>query len=105
MNNSDQKIRMFATNSTVINQTTSHETQLALSKSQLIYSSRGLVVGALCMVLGVVLFYLGISGSTEWTLNIAGYESKVIDAAPGTVLFLCGCLIIYLTKYEFRHKV
>lgn len=75
-----------------------------LSKHHLIYSILGLVLGFTCIVGGIILFLNGIAGSTNWTAKILGAESKINDAAPGTILFIVGLFIVFITKYKMKIK-
>lgn len=69
---------------------------------QLIYSLAGLLVGLACVIAGVVLFLHGVSGSSSWVGEVIGARSKLSDAAPGTVLFVVGMLIVVVTRFEVR---
>jgi len=61
-----------------------------LAVLQLIYSLAGLVFGLTCVVAGTLLFFHGVSGSSSWVGEFIGVQSKLSDAAPGTVLFVVG---------------
>ena len=69
---------------------------------QLIYSLAGLVVGLACVVGGLGLFLHGIVGSSSWVGDFIGVQSKLADAAPGTVLFIVGLLVVWLTRFSLR---
>lgn len=69
---------------------------------QLIYSLAGLVVGLTCVVGGLGLFLHGIVGSSSWVGDFLGVQSKLADAAPGTVLFVVGLLVIWVTRFSVR---
>ena len=69
---------------------------------QLIYSLAGLLVGLACVIAGVVLFLHGVTGSSSWVGEVIGARSKLSDAAPGTVLFIVGMLIVAITRFEIR---
>jgi hypothetical protein len=76
-----------------------------LSKHQLIYSITGLILGLVCTLGGVALFLNSVVGSTSWTAKILGAESTITDAAPGTVLFIVGLFVVFITRYVLRvHK-
>jgi uncharacterized membrane protein len=73
-----------------------------LAHLQLIYSLAGLIVGLTCVVGGLGLFLHGIVGSSSWVGDFIGIQSKLADAAPGTVLFIVGLLVIWLTRFSVR---
>ena len=81
------------------------DTVQKLSIHQLIYSMAGIVLGFICVIGGIVLFLNGVVGSTSWTAKILGAESTINDAAPGTILFIVGLFIIFITRYVVKvHK-
>jgi hypothetical protein len=69
---------------------------------QLIYSLAGLVFGLACIVGGILLFFHGVSGSSSWIGEAIGVQSKLSDAAPGTVLFVVGLAVVWLTRFAVR---
>jgi hypothetical protein len=69
---------------------------------QFIYSMFGLLVGLLLALAGVVLFLRGVSGASSWTTSVLGLQSEVTDAAPGTILFLVGVVIVFLTRFVVK---
>jgi hypothetical protein len=73
-----------------------------LATLQLIYSLAGLLVGLACVVGGIVLFFHGVAGSTSWVGSVIGIQGKLSDAAPGTVLFVVGLLVVFLTRFDVR---
>ena len=73
-----------------------------LATLQLIYSLSGLVVGLACIVGGIVLFFHGVAGSSSWVGEFIGVQSKLSDAAPGTVLFVVGLVVVWLTRFAVR---
>ncbi len=73
-----------------------------LATLQLIYSLAGLVFGLACIVGGIGLFYHGVSGSSSWVGEFIGVQSKLSDAAPGTVLFVVGLVVVWLTRFVVR---
>src|SRR5438132_3976713 len=73
-----------------------------LATLQLIYSLAGLVFGLACIVGGIGLFYHGVSGSSSWVGEFIGVQSKLSDAAPGTVLFVVGLVVVWLTRFAVR---
>lgn len=75
---------------------------IRVTRYQLIYSVCGLLTGLLCSVPGAVLFVHGISGSISWTARLFGFESQMSDAAPGTILFIVGVFVIYITNFNIR---
>jgi len=75
-----------------------------LAHLQLIYALAGLVVGFGCVAGGLGLFLHGIYGSSSWVGDFIGVQSKLADAAPGTVLFIVGLLVIVVTRFSVRVK-
>lgn len=75
-----------------------------LAVLQLIYSLAGLVFGLACIVGGILLFFHGVAGSTSWVGEFIGVQSKLSDAAPGTVLFVVGLAVVWLTRFTVRVK-
>ena len=73
-----------------------------LATLQLVYSLAGLVLGLACVVGGVVLFFHGVAGSSSWVGQFIGVQSKLSDAAPGTVLFVVGLAVVGLTRFSIR---
>jgi len=73
-----------------------------LAVLQLIYSLAGLVLGLACVVGGIVLFFHGVVGSSSWVGQVIGAQSKLSDAAPGTVLFVVGLAVVWLTRFSVR---
>jgi len=73
-----------------------------LAVLQLIYSLAGLLVGFACIVGGIVLFFHGVVGSSSWVGQFIGVQSKLSDAAPGTVLFVVGLAMVWLTRFSVR---
>jgi len=69
---------------------------------QLIYSLAGLLLGLACVIGGIVLFFHGVAGSSSWVGEFIGVRSKLSDAAPGTVLFVVGLAIVWLTRFAVR---
>ena len=73
-----------------------------LARLQLIYSLAGLVFGAACILGGIGLFLHGVVGSSSWVGNFIGLQSKLSDAARGTVLFIVGLAVVWLTRFAVR---
>src|SRR2546429_9101944 len=71
---------------------------------QLIYSLAGLLLGLACIVGGIVLFFHGVAGSSSWVGEFIGVQSKLSDAAPGTVLFVVGLAVVWLTRFAVRGR-
>lgn len=69
---------------------------------QLIYSLAGLVLGLACVIGGILLFFHGVAGSSSWVGQVIGVQSKLSDAAPGTVLFIVGLAVVWLTRFSVR---
>ena len=73
-----------------------------LAHLQLIYSLAGLVFGAACILGGIGLFLHGVVGSSSWVGDMIGVQSKLSDAAPGTVLFIVGLAVVWVTRFAIR---
>ena len=73
-----------------------------LAVLQLIYSLAGLVLGLACIIGGTLLFFHGVVGSSSWVGEVIGVKSKLSDAAPGTVLFVVGLAVVFLTRFTVR---
>ena len=73
-----------------------------LARLQLMYSLAGLVLGFSCIMGGVVLFFHGVAGTSSWVGRFLGLESSLSDAAPGTVLFVVGLLVVWMTRFQIR---
>ncbi len=73
-----------------------------LAMLQLIYSLAGLVLGLACIIGGILLFFHGVAGSSSWVGEVIGVKSKLSDAAPGTVLFVVGLAVVWLTRFTVR---
>ncbi len=43
----------------------------------------------------------GRAGSSSWVGDFIGVKSRLADAAPGTVLFIIGLLLVWLTRFSF----
>ena len=74
----------------------------SLARLQLIYSLAGLVFGLGCIVGGIGLFLHGVVGSSSWVGAVIGLQTKLSDAAPGTVLFVVGLAVVWLTRFAVR---
>jgi hypothetical protein len=73
-----------------------------LAVLQLIYSLAGLLLGLACIIGGILLFFHGVAGSSSWVGQFIGVQSKLSDAAPGTVLFVVGVVVVWLTRFTVR---
>jgi len=73
-----------------------------LATLQLIYSLAGLVFGLACILGGIALFFHGVAGASSWVGEFLGVQSKLSDAAPGTVLFVVGLVVVWLTRFAVR---
>ena len=71
---------------------------------QLVYSLAGLVLGLACVIGGILLFFHGVAGSSSWVGQFIGVKGQLSDAAPGTVLFVVGLLVVWLTRFEVRWR-
>jgi hypothetical protein len=45
-----------------------------------------------------------VAGSSSWVGEFIGVQSKLSDAAPGTVLFVVGLAVVWLTRFAVRVK-
>jgi hypothetical protein len=70
-----------------------------------IYSILGLFLGLACVIGGVILFFGGITGSSQWTAKVLGFESTMSDAAPGIILFVVGVFIVFITRFSYKEKI
>jgi hypothetical protein len=73
-----------------------------LARFQLIYSLAGLVFGLTCIAGGIGLFLHGVVGTSSWIGDFIGVQSRLSDAAPGTVLFIVGLAVVWLTRFTVR---
>ncbi|MDQ6885167.1 MAG: hypothetical protein M3077_13190 [Candidatus Dormibacteraeota bacterium] len=42
------------------------------------------------------------AGSSSWVGQVIGLQGKLSDAAPGTVLFVVGLLVVWVTRFDIR---
>ena len=91
---------------TVVTPTDSHSKEIILEavKGEYLYGRLGLLLGVLSIVGGVVLGLNGVAGSTSWTASLLGLKSQINDAAPGTVLFIVGLFMIWVTKPTIKMR-
>ena len=75
-----------------------------VSRHQLIYSVLGLVLGLVSIMGGIVLFLAGVTGKMSWTTNFLSATSKLLDAAPGAVLFVVGLFMVFVTRYKLKSQ-
>jgi hypothetical protein len=73
-----------------------------MARLQLIYALAGLIFGMACVVGGLGLFLHGVYGSSSWVGSFIGIQSKLADAAPGTILFIVGLMVVWLTRFSVR---
>ncbi|MGO9572077.1 MAG: hypothetical protein ACLP5H_31530 [Desulfomonilaceae bacterium] len=66
---------------------------------QSIYSILGLLVGLVFLVVGVLLFLVGITGSSHFIADFLGGKIDVSDAPAGVILAVLGFLIIWVTRF------
>ncbi len=69
---------------------------------QFFYSLFGLILSLFCIIGAIVLFIHGITGSTSWTASVLGLETELNDAAPGTVLFIVGLCLAWITRFNIK---
>lgn len=67
---------------------------------RLLYSLAGLALGLTAIVAGCLLFLSGVSGKTTWTAKVLNLQSTLTDAAPGTILFVVGLYVVFVTRYS-----
>jgi hypothetical protein len=70
------------------------------NKYQFLYSMVGLGVGLLSVFGGIILFILGIGGNIKWVIDVQGFNSQLINAAPGALLFIVGMIVIWITRLD-----
>ncbi len=75
-----------------------------LATLQLIYSLAGLVLGLACVIGGILLFFHGVVGASSWVGEVIGVKSQLSDAAPGTLLFVVGLAVVFLTRFSARFR-
>ena len=73
-----------------------------LARLQLIYSLAGLVFGLACILGGIGLFLHGVVGTSSWVGEVIGVQSRLSDAAPGTILFIVGLAVVWVTRFAVR---
>ncbi|QEY11819.1 MULTISPECIES: hypothetical protein [unclassified Cellvibrio] len=92
-------------NGSQINKSTPQETQAILAKYQFMYSLAGLLLGLVAIIGGIYLFVIGVSGASDWYIKLLGAESKILQAAPGAILFIVGVSLVFITRYKYKHIV
>jgi hypothetical protein len=71
-----------------------------ISLYQFIYSLTGLGLGLASILGGIVLFFKGISGSINWIIKAENFNSQLVNASPGAILFVAGIIIIWITRFD-----
>ncbi len=66
------------------------------------YAMTGLIIGALIMIGGILLGIFGVVGSSSWSAKLLGFESNVIDASPGVILFIVGLFIVFMSRLKIK---
>ena len=69
---------------------------------QFIYSIVGLVLGLFSMAIGGFLCLSGVAGHSNLSAKLLGAATELSDAAPGTVLFVVGLLVVVATRFKVR---
>lgn len=105
MSDSSKNNRTFVVNGSQVNKNTAPETQAILAKYQFMYSVTGLLLGLAAIIGGIYLFVQGVSGASDWYIKLIGAESKIVQAAPGAILFIVGLFMVFVTRYKFKHIV
>jgi len=77
---------------------TAETVAMAAIKGEQDYSKLGLGAGLIVIGVGALLLILGITGSVDWGLRLAGLESKLSNASPGVVAMVVGLIIIFRTR-------
>lgn len=62
------------------------------------YGKRGQLLGFAAIIGGIILALFGAAGSTTWMAKVIGFESKLVGASPGVVLFIVGIFLVRFTK-------
>ena len=60
----------------------------------------GLILGLVSILCGSYLLINGVIGTTQFSASIFGNETKLTDAAPGTVLFIVGLFLVVVSRYS-----
>ena len=68
------------------------------------YGKFGLLIGVVAMIGGIFLGIYGVVGSTSWSAKFAGFESSLVDASPGVILFVIGLFIMLFTRPKVNFK-
>lgn len=105
MQGSSNNNRTFVVNGSQVNKNTAPETQAILAKYQLMYSITGLFLGLAAIIGGIYLFAQGVTGASDWDIKLIGAESKIVQAAPGAILFIVGLFMVFVTRYKFKHII
>ena len=105
MSDSSNNNRTFVVNGSQVNKNTAPETQATLAKYQFMYSVTGLFLGLAAIIGGIYLFVQGVNGASDWDIKLLGAESKIVQAAPGAILFIVGLFMVFVTRYKFKHIV
>ena len=68
------------------------------------YGKFGLLIGVVAMIGGIFPGIYGVVGSTSWSAKFAGFESSLVDASPGVILFVIGLFIMLFTRPKVNFK-
>jgi hypothetical protein len=68
------------------------------------YATGGQILGFSSIIGGCTLFIHGVAGNTSWTAEVLGLKSNVTDAGPGTVLFIVGLFMVFVTRPKVKLK-
>lgn len=71
-------------------------------KNEYRYATLGLLLGLCAILGGAILALHGIVGQTSWMASLLGFESKINDAAPGTILVIVGIFFVFITKPHIK---
>lgn len=74
-----------------------------LAKSYRTGSVTGVVTGAVLSLSGVVLLILGLSGSIDWIVQVAGLSSRLVNASPGVIVTIAGLAVMVKFKPKVRY--
>jgi hypothetical protein len=63
-----------------------------------------LIGGIGCLIAGIILTLLGLTGATEWIVEISGFTSKLINASPGVILMIIGFILTFKSRMKIKSK-
>lgn len=54
------------------------------------------------MILGSILLYMGLAGNSSFTAKMLGADITISDAGPGTILFIVGLFVIFISRFDIK---